>query len=525
LRVSAIGAPDAIVTTSPEVLDMTFHTASAIPAPRRRWLRRRALPLAILACTAGVLAIAARDWLLPATEVSVLPVLVESASMAQADAPSGAAIQAAGWIEPDPFAVIVPALADGVVVEVVALEGMAVAAGDIMARLLDEDARLAMRRAEADLARRRGELSEAEAELIAAQARWDHPINLQRDAQMAEAAFREGSQLLHAHEATERSEQLTLDGMRVELARNEELLAKGAVAEPVLARMRLLVEAQEAKVKAAGAETHAARDRVARLETDRAAVRRRLELRIDDRRELDIAKARRDQAAATIAEAEAALDEATLRLRRMTIVAPRDGTVLSRNVQAGQVITRDASGAPPATAFTLYDPRRLQARVDVPLADAGRVRIGDTAVVETEALPGRAFAGEVTRIVHEANLQRNTLQFKVRLLEPDPLLKPEMLVRARFGGSSRDVEGASARVLAPMALLVQADSATFAWVVDGETQRARRIVVTLGAAGPHGLVEVRSGLRPGDRLITSGLDALREGARVRVVDASQEPAS
>ena len=61
----------------------------------------------------------------------------------------------------------------------------------------------------------------------------------------------------------------------------------------------------------------------------------------------------------------------------------------------------------------LYDPKRLQVRVDVPLADAAKVRVGQQAKVVVGVLPDRTFDGEVTRVVHEADIQRNTLQVKV----------------------------------------------------------------------------------------------------------------
>jgi hypothetical protein len=80
----------------------------------------------------------------------------------------------------------------------------------------------------------------------------------------------------------------------------------------------------------------------------------------------------------------------------------------------------------------LYDPAHLQVRVDVPLAEASRVGIGHKARIVVEVLPDRVFQGEVTRIVNEADLQKNTLQVKVRILDPVPELKPEMLARAQF---------------------------------------------------------------------------------------------
>ena len=78
-------------------------------------------------------------------------------------------VQAAGWIEPDPFYTQVTALAAGVVQDVLVQESAVVKAGDVVAHLVADDARLKLNDADAKLARARAELSKAEADLVAAQ--------------------------------------------------------------------------------------------------------------------------------------------------------------------------------------------------------------------------------------------------------------------------------------------------------------------------------------------------------------------
>ena len=84
-----------------------------------------------------------------------------------------------------------------------------------------------------------------------------------------------------------------------------------------------------------------------------------------------------------------------------------------------------------AVIVEIYDPEELQARIDVPLR--GSIAADWTAgYPDPDLLPDTKFTGEVTRIAGEADLQRNTLQAKVRLDEPDSRLRPAMLVRAAF---------------------------------------------------------------------------------------------
>src|SRR5687768_1403130 len=149
--------------------------APRIAPPRRRWVLRMGVPVALILAFAAVLAYAARDALLPAHEVMVAPVIIKTA--AGGAAVEGAVIaQAAGWVEPDPYPVHVTALTDGVVNEVLVLEGQPVKAGQAVAKLVDDDARLGLEQAEAMRSEREAEVELARATLTAAQAEWDNAV-------------------------------------------------------------------------------------------------------------------------------------------------------------------------------------------------------------------------------------------------------------------------------------------------------------------------------------------------------------
>jgi hypothetical protein len=189
----------------------------------------------------------------------------------------------------------------------------------------------------------------------------------------------------------------------------------------------------------------------------------------------------------------------------------------------------------------VYDPKKLQVRVDVPLVSAGTLGVGMPAEITVEALPGRTFTGKVTRLVHEANIQKNTVQVKVAIDDPAPELKPEMLTRVklfRLGGGaagSKPVPTAGATssagtgmVMAPAGALlagaegIVAGATARAWVVEQSTSEATQREVRVGSrvertrAGAE-WVEIAQGLKPGDRLIAGDASRLREGVKVRVI--------
>lgn len=381
---------------------------------------------------------------------------------------------APGWIEPAPHALGVPALGEGVVREVLVLEGDRVEAGQVVLRMVDEDALLAVRAAEAAAASRLADIERADAAVIAA------------SGQVA-------------------AEEALLAGLADEIERKQPLAAAGGVTAAELRELEFRRRAAEARVAAAEAVVKEAQ----------ASVR---------------------QAKAAMVVAETALEESRLRLRRMEVAAPAAGVVLARLVEPGYRVTMAAkhgegAGGVAGAVMTLYDPKRLQVRADVPIADAATIGVGTRALVTTEALPDKEFAGVVTRVLHEANIQRNTIQCKIALEDPSPILKPEMLVRVRFMGhrsvgasaqASSDAGGAEDGLLLLLpseAIASQQADRAVVWLVDASTSVpvARRREIVVGPADDRGYMPVREGLRLTDRVIVDRPPTLREGDRVNVL--------
>ncbi len=239
------------------------------------------------------------------------------------------------------------------------------------------------------------------------------------------------------------------------------------------------------------------------------------------------------EVAAAVAEhdaASAARNLAKLARERCAVRAPQAGVVMARLSSPGSTLGMD--GEHGFHVLHLYDPASLQMRVDVPLSNAARLGVGQKAQVEFDALPNRKFDGLVRRLVHQADIAKNTVQVKVELLEPDPALKPEMLGRVRIfpgselaaptdGGAS--VSDASTVLMAPEAGIIRDGSGAAALVVanlrEGVGEVERR-TLTLGNESRDGFVAVLSGLRPGDLVLTDPQGAPSPGSRVRVLTSS-----
>lgn len=486
------------------------------PGPPRHLWARLVLPAVVLAGFAATMAWAARERFLPARPVTVVPVLVARAEVR----PAGTALfRSAGWIEPRPAPVIVSALAEGVVNELLVLEGESVDAGQPLARLIDVDARRAVAQAEADISLRRAELASAEAELAAAEARLREPLHLavelaeadrllvEAEAELETAPFRQQiaeSRLRYAEQQWEAKQAAgeAVAGRALQQARSDLDTARAGLEEVRLRQPRL-----EQEIEA--------------LRRKRSAVARQLELKVEESRLVAETKASVQAAQARLRQAELALEAARLQLERMTVTSPMPGRVLQVVAQPGSRVMGLAPQAAhdSSTVVTLYDPARLQVRADVRLEDVPLVEPGQPVRIETASL-GKPMDGRVLGVTSRASVQKNTLEVKVAINAPPESVRPEMLVQVTFlapegktAPSAEEHDGE--RILVPRELVERRGDEGLVWVAapDG---KARRSAVRLGRAGTEELVEVASGLTATDKLIVSGRDALVEGQRVAI---------
>jgi RND family efflux transporter MFP subunit len=477
-------------------------------------LTRVAVPTAVIGGIVALLALTSGSALMPALEVSAMPVIPVNVA---GRAPGTAVVQAAGWIEAEPYLSYATALVDGVVAEVLVLEGDRVVAGQPVAQLIGDDALLALKRAEAGLADSEAMFAEAEARLLAAQTSWDNPTESDRAVAAATARVDESRALIGQLKAEIRAGEAELERRRSDHARIAALGVSEAVSDSEVVTARTLMEAQEASVDALRGRVEVTAAQLRREEAEAHAAQENQRLRTGEKLALDLARASLARSGAERDGARAALAEAQLRVDRLTVKAPCDGVVAERFKQPGSKAMLGMDDVHSSAIVSLYDPARLQVRVDVALADAGSIVAGQAAEVVVDVLPGKVFTGTVSRVLHVADISKNTLQAKVSIDAPSELMRPEMLARVRFMSSSTQQSSDTKQrsvLHIPRAALV-GDSV---WVVenfDGSVGSAARRTVVSGREAGEGWVEIVEGLNPGDVVITTELAELKPGAKVR----------
>ena len=501
----------------PDVDLAALSREPTVARPKRRRLVRL-VPLLLLLGFAAVLLSTMSDLWHGTLAVRVIrpqPVSVASGRSA------ASALQRSGWVEPDPFATEVAALATGVIDQFAHLEGESVKAGEPIATLVRRDAEIELDRARAAELRAAAEAENAHAAFGAAL-----EVTETLAVATSRAAGREAELDRRRAAAQAGQAQVRVATEELELAR---YLAENGGAGPrqvELAQAKLDADhaalAQlEAEAARAVAELDEAKANLARATKER-------ELRLAD--QLRVATAD-----AALAEARSQLAAAELRLDRMTIRAPCDGVLLQRLAAPGALVGTDAK---PAIA-TLYDPAHLRVRVDVEQSEVAKLALGQRAEVRAPTRADRPYHGAITRIVRQANVEKVTLQVQIALDDPDDSLRPELLVEAHFLARAREpakgddngadnsagADVAASGVTIPARLLVGSGTRRSVWIVDpiGRCATMREVEIE-GDVGDR--ATIRRGLDLSDKLIdldalpAGERDALKDGRRVTITSST-----
>ena len=484
--------------------------------PSRRWLVRYVVPGSLLLGFAALIIAAAGSQFLPARAVTVVPVIVKRGESARNGEPL---FQTPGWVEPRPTAIGVTAMTPGVIEELMVVAGQKLGKGDPIARLVAIDAELAVEQARNGLAISEGELKRAHAELNAARARREQPVHLQAmlaDAQgalaKAETEFAKLPFLIKAAESDLTYAQSSLENKRS---------ARQAISENVIALAEkdfAIAQANLAELQQRG--PHLEREIFA-LREKAVATARQAELLIDETRQVEEAEAKVLSASAMREEAALRLRQAELALARTVVRSPINGQVLRLVAAPGTRVMglEGPAGQGASTVIEMFEPSHLQVRADVRLEDVPLVHPGQLVEVETASSPD-AISGRVLQITSEANIQKNTLEVKVELLDPPEAVRPEMLVTATFLAPNTEQANERTnereRVYIPERLIQTAAAGTVVWVVDAASTAHLRTVQT-GAKVDGGLIEIQSGLQVTDKLVVTGAEGLRAGTRVKIV--------
>jgi membrane fusion protein, heavy metal efflux system len=176
--------------------------------------------------------------------------------------------------------------------------------------------------------------------------------------------------------------------------------------------------------------------------------------------------------------------------------APRAGIVITRGVSVGSVVS------PASDLFFISDLSRVWAIADIQEDAMSRIRVGMAARLFVNAHPDQPFASRIAKIGDSLDPVTRMVKVRLELANPGMKLRPEM-----FGTAEVEVGSTEAAILLPAEAVQDIRGASFAFVQMGPTKFEVRPVET--GRTRDGAIEIRKGLRDGDRVAVKGVFILK----------------
>ncbi len=235
---------------------------------------------------------------------------------------------------------------------------------------------------------------------------------------------------------------------------------------------------------------------------------------------LDTAIARFDKAKAAVASLNGAIGVAQANLRatavsveQTLIRAPFDGVVLTKNANVGDIITPFSSAADSKGAVVnMADMSTLEVEADVSETSISKISVGQPVQIQLDAFPDLRIPGKVSRTVPTVDRSKATLLVKIEFIERDPRVLPDMSAKVSF--LTRPLTEAEKKPVTAVqaSAVTKRDGKDVVFVIENEIAKQTTVVV----AGKIGdLVQV-SGVKPGDKVVITPSEKLKEGAAVAI---------
>ncbi len=239
------------------------------------------------------------------------------------------------------------------------------------------------------------------------------------------------------------------------------------------------------------------------------------------RQDFDSAAARYQKAQAQVAGAraqirasQAALANTQAALEYSYIRSPFDGVVLTKNADVGEVVAPfGAAATAKASVVTMADFDSLMVEADVAESNLDKVKQGQPCEIALDAIPDRRFRGEVHMIVPTADRAKATVMTKVKFLERDDRILPEMSAKVAFLSQPLETGEIKPRLAVAKSALITKNGKTAAFLL--QENRVKLVEVQVGEAMGD-LVDIIGGLKEGDRVVLKPPVSLKNGDRVKL---------
>jgi HlyD family secretion protein len=177
--------------------------------------------------------------------------------------------------------------------------------------------------------------------------------------------------------------------------------------------------------------------------------------------------------------------------------APISGTISKKFIEEGEMIQ-----TPGIPVFTILDLKSVKVKVNLPETSIAKVKTGQTAGIELDSYPGKAFTGTISRLGETIDLRQRTMEVEITIANDDGLLKEGMFARVAIYTDVR-----KGVIYVPISAVVDDNGKKYVFTVNSSSP-VKNIVETGVTEGDN--VEIVSGINEGDEVIYRGNTRLDE---------------
>jgi RND family efflux transporter MFP subunit len=288
-----------------------------------------------------------------------------------------------------------------------------------------------------------------------------------------------------------------------------------------------LLSSRQAQLQKAEAEVLEARVDLKEKEREARRATRLYAQKTVSVEEVEKAKATRDMASARVVALEASLklmaasvQETEETIRKMSLYAPFDGTVVEKQGEEGEVISPSAMSTATgrSAVVTLADLSTMDVETDIAENLLSRVGIGQPAEISVSAVPSKHYRGQLRQIIPMGDRGRGTVKVKVAILDPDAYLFPELVATVHFLPDKVRInpDATKAYLFVPTEAVFEENGHSYVWVVDSKPSVRKRHVEV--AVTKDELARVESGLKAGEQVVVNPPKTLHDNEVVKVAE-------
>ena len=222
--------------------------------------------------------------------------------------------------------------------------------------------------------------------------------------------------------------------------------------------------------------------------------------------DLEIAKAKMESDLAQWEAAKASYTEASTIQDYLTISAPFDGVISSRNVNLGAYVGPSGKGSE-LPIFTLQELKHLRLVISIPEAYRSYIKLGDPVKFTVKEFPNTVFSAKISRRADAMDTQLRSERIELDVFNTDNKLSPGMVAEATVS-----LNGSDSAFVVPKSAVVNSTEGVY--MIRSDSGRAERIAVRKGRE-TDSLSEVFGDLHVGDKFVRMGSEEIREGSSIK----------